>query len=110
MSWSADGTQLAGACANGQVLFAHVVDRNVHFENFKASVSDRKLVTVRNILDETTEHLELPERVIQISIRYNHLVLTTPSQCYIYNTSNWNTPAIFDLKDGCVILLILCNK
>lgn len=110
MAWSADGTQLAGGCANGQVMFAHIVERSVHFQNFTASVSERKLVTVRNILDETIEHLELPERVIQISIRYNHLVVTTPSQCYIYNSNNWNTPAIFDLKDGSVILLILCEK
>ncbi|KAG5865619.1 hypothetical protein JTB14_010369 [Gonioctena quinquepunctata] len=110
MAWSADGTQLAGACANGQVLFAHVVEREVQYMNFTAVVSERKLVTVRNVLDETKEHLELPERVIQLALRYNHLVLTTPSQCYIYNTSNWNTPAIFDLKDGSVILLLLCEK
>lgn len=110
MAWSADGTQLAGACANGQVLFAHVVERNVYFKNYMASVGEKKLVTVRNILDETTEQLEVPERVIQIAMRYNHLVLTTPSQCYIYNINNWNTPAIFDLKDGSVILLILCEK
>lgn len=110
MAWSADGTQLACACANGQVLFAHVVERNVYFNNYMASVSEKKLVTVRNILDETTEHLEVPERIIQIAMRYNHLVLTTPSQCYIYNITNWNTPAIFDLKDGSVILLILCEK
>lgn len=110
MAWSADGTQLAGACANGQIVFAHVVERNVYFHNYIASVSERKLMTVKNILDETTEHLELPERIIQVAMRYDHLALTTPNQCYIYNTSNWNTPAIFDLKDGSVILLILCEK
>ncbi|XP_074029894.1 intraflagellar transport protein Oseg5 isoform X2 [Leptinotarsa decemlineata] len=110
MAWSADGTQLAGACANGQVLFAHVVERDVQFMNFTAVVSEKKIVTVQNVLDETNEHLELPERVIQMALRYNHLVLTTPSQCYIYNTRNWNTPAIFDLKDGSVILLLLCEE
>lgn len=110
MAWSADGTQLAGACANGQVLFAHVVEREVQYQNFMALVSEKKLVTVKNILEETEEHLELPERVIQLAMRYEHLVLTTPSQCYIYNINNWNTPAIFDLKDGSVILLLLAEK
>ncbi|CAH1117583.1 unnamed protein product [Phaedon cochleariae] len=110
MAWSTDGTQLAGACANGQVLFAHVVEREVHYMNFTALVSEKKLVTVKNVIDETNEQLELPERVIQLALRYNHLVLTTPTQCYIYNTTNWNTPAIFDLKDGSVILLLLCEK
>ncbi|KAJ8926753.1 hypothetical protein NQ314_020870 [Rhamnusium bicolor] len=110
MAWSGDGTQLAGACANGHVLFAHVVERDVHYMNFTASVSERKIVTVKNVVDEATEYLELPERVIQLAMRYSHLVVTTPTQCYIYNTSNWNTPAIFDLKDGSVILLLLCEK
>lgn len=27
IAWSSDGTQLAAACANGQVLFAHIIDR-----------------------------------------------------------------------------------
>lgn len=25
--WSSDGTQLAAACANGNVLFAHIIER-----------------------------------------------------------------------------------
>lgn len=110
MSWSADGTQLTGACANGQILFAHLVERNVQFLRFMASVRDKKLVTVTNILDDTTEQLEPSERVIQLALRYDHLVLTTPSQCYIYNTNNWNVPIIFDLNGGSVIFLVLCEK
>lgn len=86
------------------------MERDVLYTNFVASVSERKVVTVRNILDETKEQLELPERVIQLALRYDHLVVTTPSQCYIYSTSNWNTPAIFDLKDGSVNILLLCEK
>ncbi len=27
MAWTSDGTQFAGACGNGQVIFAQVVDR-----------------------------------------------------------------------------------
>lgn len=27
LAWSADGTQLAGACSNGNVIFAHIVER-----------------------------------------------------------------------------------
>lgn len=110
MAWSGDGTQLAGACANGHVFFAHIVERHVHYMNFTASVTERKIVTVRNVADDTLEQLELPERVIQLALKYTHLVATTPTQCYIYSTNNWNTPAIFDLKDGSVILLLLAEK
>lgn len=27
LAWSSDGTQVAGACGNGQVIFANVIDR-----------------------------------------------------------------------------------
>nr|XP_022919132.1 intraflagellar transport protein 80 homolog [Onthophagus taurus] len=110
ISWSSDGTQLAGACANGHVLFAHIVERQVSYLNYVATVTERKVVVVKDVLNDATEVLDLPERVIQMSLRYNHLVLTTPIQCYIYATVNWNTPTIFDLKDGCVILLLLTEK
>ncbi|KAL3274989.1 hypothetical protein HHI36_019763 [Cryptolaemus montrouzieri] len=110
MCWSADGTQLAAACANGHVIFAHVVERHVHYANFTASLTERKTVTVNNVQNETREILDIPDRVIQMAMRYSHLVLTTPTQCYIYSTSNWNTPVIFDLKEGSVILLLLAEK
>ncbi|XP_066143483.1 intraflagellar transport protein 80 homolog [Euwallacea fornicatus] len=110
IAWSNDGTQLAGACANGCLLFAHVIERHAHYLNISATVSEKKLVTVKNVLDDTTEHLELPDRVIHLAMRYNNLVLTTPTQCYIYNISNWNTPFIFDLKDGSVHYMELAEK
>ncbi|XP_017775258.1 PREDICTED: intraflagellar transport protein 80 homolog [Nicrophorus vespilloides] len=110
LAWSSDGTQLAGACANGQVIFAHVVERSIEYANYTATVSERKTVTVHDVTTDTKEYLDVPERVIQLSMRYSHLVLTTPKQCYIYNSSNWNTPTIFDLKDGSVILLLQSEK
>lgn len=73
-------------------------------------MTERKAVTVRDVSNDTTEYLELPERVIHLSLRYTYLVLTTPSQCYIYSTTNWNTPTIFELKDGNVSLLLMSEK
>ncbi|XP_018322477.1 intraflagellar transport protein 80 homolog [Agrilus planipennis] len=110
MSWSKDGTQLAGACANGHVLFAHIIEKQVNYFNFEAVVTGRKTISVRDTTTDAQELLELPERIIQVALKYSHLVATTPSQCYIYSTSNWNTPIIFDLKDGCVSLLLMSEK
>ena len=41
----------------------------------------------------------------QASLSHGHLVVATTSQCYVYTTKNWNTPTIFDLKDGSVSLI-----
>lgn len=110
MAFSNDGTQIAGACANGQVLFAHILDRSVTYGNYVATVTERKTITVLDISNDAVESLELAERVIQMALKYSNLVATTPSQCYIYSNTNWNTPNVFDLKDGYVILLMLSQK
>lgn len=40
-----------------------------------------------------------------MSIGYNDLIVTTASQCHIFNFANWNTPNIFDLKDSVSLIL-----
>ena len=40
-----------------------------------------------------------------MSLSHGHLVVATTSQCYVYTTKNWNTPTIFDLKEGSVSLV-----
>ena len=52
------------------------------------------------------ERQVLRDRIIQVSLGYGFLVVVTTSQCYIYTTKNWNTPTIFDLKDGSVSLIL----
>lgn len=110
LAWSNDGTQIAAACANGHVIFAHIVDRTVNYLNYKATITEKKTIVVKDLLNDTSDVLELSERAIHMCLRYSHLVVTTPSECYIYNTNNWNTPTIFELKDGSVTVLQMCEK
>jgi len=60
---------------------------------------------VTDILNEINEYLDFKDRVINMSIGYNDLIVTTASQCHIFNFSNWNTPSIFDLKDSVSLIL-----
>lgn len=46
MAWSADGTQLAGACGNGQVIFAHVVEQHWEWKNFVITLTKRRTMQV----------------------------------------------------------------
>ena len=46
----------------------------------------------------------------QVSLDYLHLVVVTATQCYVYSTQNWNTPVIFDLKEGSVTLVLQTRK
>lgn len=46
LAWSADGTQLAGACGNGHVIFAHVVEQHWEWRNFVITLTKRRTLQV----------------------------------------------------------------
>ncbi|OWF41163.1 intraflagellar transport protein 80 homolog [Mizuhopecten yessoensis] len=110
LAWSSDGTQVAGAGGNGQVLIAHVIEKRLEWKNFEATVTGGKQIHVRNVINDAVESLEFRDRIIKLSLEFNHLVVATSTQCYIYSVKNWNTPMIFDLKEGNVSLILQSEK
>uniref|UniRef100_A0A8C5DF42 Intraflagellar transport 80 homolog (Chlamydomonas) n=1 Tax=Gouania willdenowi TaxID=441366 RepID=A0A8C5DF42_GOUWI len=108
LAWSADSTQLAGACGNGHVIFAHVVEQHWEWKNFIITLTKRRTMQVRNVMNDAVDVLEFRDRVIKSSLAYGHLVVATSLQCYVYK--NWNTPLIFDLKEGTVSLILQAEK
>mmetsp|Transcript_12103 Transcript_12103/g.27941 ORF Transcript_12103/g.27941 Transcript_12103/m.27941 type:complete len:770 (-) Transcript_12103:166-2475(-) len=99
ISWTTDGTQLAGAGSNGAVVFGQVVERRCEWNNIEATLHEGNKVAVADVLNEATEDLDFPDRVVNMSIGYGFLVITTGSQCWVYSLSNLNTPHIFDIKE-----------
>uniref|UniRef100_A0A8C4E433 Intraflagellar transport 80 homolog (Chlamydomonas) n=1 Tax=Dicentrarchus labrax TaxID=13489 RepID=A0A8C4E433_DICLA len=84
LAWSADGTQLAGACGNGHVVFAHVVEQHWEWKNFVITLTKRRTMQVRNVMNDAVDVLEFRDRVIKASLAYGHLVVATSLQCYVY--------------------------
>lgn len=110
IAWSIDGTQIAGACGNGQVIFAHVVEQHWEWKNFEITLTKRRTMQVRNVLNDALDLLEFRDRVIKASLNYGNLVVSTSLQCYVFSTKNWNTPLIFDLKEGTVSLILQTER
>uniref|UniRef100_U3JF83 Intraflagellar transport 80 n=1 Tax=Ficedula albicollis TaxID=59894 RepID=U3JF83_FICAL len=110
ISWSIDGTQLAGACGNGQVIFAHVVEQHWEWKNFQITLIKRRTMKVHNVINDAVDLLEFRDRVIKASLSCGYLVVSTSLQCYVFSTKNWNTPLIFDLKEGTVSLILQAER
>ena len=51
------------------------------------------------------EDLDFRERVVKMSMRHNHLIVCTTSQCYVYNEINWKSPFVFDVKDSIYLIV-----
>ena len=110
MCWSGDATQLAAACADGHVVSAHCIKKRLEWNEFEVLLVSRKTAHVRNIVDDTQDVLEMRDRVIKMALGYGHLVVVTSTQCLIYASNNFNTPAIFELRSpGSVSFVQQCR-
>ncbi|XP_027750673.1 intraflagellar transport protein 80 homolog [Empidonax traillii] len=67
-------------------------------------------VLVHNVMNDAEDSLEFRDRVIKASLDYGYLVVSTSLQCYVFSTKNWNTPLIFDLKEGTVSLILQAER
>mmetsp|Transcript_32401 Transcript_32401/g.30905 ORF Transcript_32401/g.30905 Transcript_32401/m.30905 type:complete len:777 (-) Transcript_32401:82-2412(-) len=99
IAWTSDGTQFAGAGGNGTVIFAQVVDRHFEWKNFEVTLLEPRKIRVQDVASETLQDLEFArDRVVEVGLGFEWLVIATTTQCYIYSLSNLNTPTIFDIK------------
>ncbi|CAH0390295.1 unnamed protein product [Bemisia tabaci] len=110
ISWATDGTQLAGACANGDMLVAQIIQRRVEWLNYEAVTISRKVIRFKDATQDVPEKLEFSERVVCMSLNYGYLIVITLSHCQIYRVDHLNTPFAFQLKEGSVSLILQANR
>ena len=61
---------MAGACGNGQVIFAHVIEKRIEWRDYEATVTGRKTISLRNVTNDAWEKLEFRDRIIQVGIHH----------------------------------------
>jgi intraflagellar transport protein 80 len=108
ISWCNDGTQLACGGGNGSVVFASLVDRTSSWQNTDVTLDENNTIVVHDIMNETKEELDFRDRVTDMSLAYGALIVTTNNQCFVYQSSNWNTPHVEDLKEP-PTLIVQCQ-
>ncbi|OQR79083.1 intraflagellar transport protein 80-like [Tropilaelaps mercedesae] len=98
LCWSDCGTQLAGACSNGALLIAHLVDRVLEWNNFEVSTVGTKLCLVIDVNMEQGIREELTfqgQSAGAMSFRHGVLVVATNGGVFIFGgTGQWQRPSI----------------
>lgn len=91
MSWSNDGTILAGAGGSGAVTFGYIVDRKLNWNNIEVQLDEDEKITIVDYLHELNEVLDFTDRVVDISIKFGYMIVATTSQLYVYSiqAQNW---------------------
>jgi len=99
ISWTPDGTQFAGAGGEGAVVFAQVVGRKFEWKNIEATLVETRKIRIQDVGNESIEEIDFSrDRVVELGLGFDHLVVTTTSQCFVYGLQNLNTPIIFDIR------------
>ncbi|KAJ3106160.1 Intraflagellar transport protein 80 [Phlyctochytrium planicorne] len=106
IAWTPDGTQIACGGGNGAVIFSHTIDRRLEWKNYEVTIVDDRKIKVHDVIHGANENLEFRDRVVKTSLCFNHLIVATSSQCYVYSDKNWNTPAIIDLTNNGRVICI----
>jgi intraflagellar transport protein 80 len=105
LAWSHDGTVLAAAGGNGHVVFGTIVDRQISWAHIDATLDSENKIVINDVLHEMNDDLDFRERVVNMSMQHDHLIVCTTSQCYVYNTTNWTSPFVFDIKDAVFLIV-----
>lgn len=105
VSWSPDGTQILCGSSTGNIIFGHVVEREVIYKNLKATITGRRMIIMKDIVNNTTDTLDFSDRIIKWELGYGHLIVATPNQLHIFNENYINTPVIIDRPEVRIILL-----
>ncbi|KAG5332260.1 IFT80 protein, partial [Acromyrmex heyeri] len=84
--------------------------RKLEWDNYEATLIRRKIIEIREVGNEFREVLEISDRVVHLEFGFDHLVVITPAQCHVYAVTNWNTPAIFNLKTNTISAVLLAEK
>jgi len=73
--------------------------------HIEAVLDEDNKISVNDCLHEMNEDLDFRERVVNMSMKNNHLIVCTTSQCYVYNVMNWSSPFVFDVKDTVYLIV-----
>lgn len=84
LAWSSDSTICAGAGGNGQVLLGHIADKAIQSHNWEVTLNEENKIHVTDLVNEVNEELDFKDRVINMSMALNYLIVTSFSKCYIY--------------------------
>jgi intraflagellar transport protein 80 len=98
IAWSDDGTSCAGAGGDGSVVVSTLVNRRLEWKSVEVTLTGATRIEVTNCVTENSEKIDFRARVVDMSIGFGRLIVTTATQCHIYSVDNYNTPHIFDLR------------
>jgi intraflagellar transport protein 80 len=81
---------VAGAGGNGSVIFGEIIDRTVNWKNIEVRLDENNKLICTDFENDGFQEIDFKERLIDMKLGYDYLIVVTPNQCHIYNVENIN--------------------
>ncbi|KAL3318959.1 Intraflagellar transport protein 80 [Cichlidogyrus casuarinus] len=101
LKWSGDSSTLLCGTGSGNIFTGYIFDKVASFGSVEAKLADQHRVLVSN--PETgleNQSVEWRERITNISVNSDHLILLTISQCCIFKMKSLLSPITIELRDN----------
>ena len=59
------------------MLFGYIVDRSLNCGNIEISLDEQNKINVVDCLNEMNDELDFKDRVVQMSLKHQHLIVAT---------------------------------
>lgn len=99
LAWSGDSTSVAAGTSDGSVFVATLIERSLQYKNYSVFQPSSSRLVVQDALSDAVEELDLKGKIVKLSMAFDHMIAATTSHMYLYNTKNWTSPHIVDLKE-----------
>ena len=83
LSWSGDGTTVAGAGGNGSVVFGTIIDRNVTWKNIEVRLDENNKLIITDFETDGFQEIDFKERLIDMTLGYDYLIVVTRSRKFM---------------------------
>ena len=106
LDWMPDGTQMIIGNGTGALSIAQIVDRKVTWGPYCVILVDSRKLTVQDVVKDTLQEVEQPDKVIKLEVGCGRLVVCTTTQCICYPLDRLNAPVQFDLRDPVISVVL----
>ena len=66
------------------VIESSLSHRHLEWQHLEGVVNGNNSIDINNVSNGAKEHLDFHDRIVKVSLGCEHLIVTTPTQCYIY--------------------------
>lgn len=87
IAWAIDNTQIGIISGSGSLILGYLTGKTCFWKSITAELKEPREIQIIDTNTGNKEEIDYRDRVVNMTMKYNHLIVTTNTQCYIYTVN-----------------------